>query len=281
MFEHVFEQCQCRSSSAETLAWPSSLRHDGPMRIAVAGGTGVVGAVTVTRLKMAGHEPVVLARATGVDLLTGAGLAEKLAGVEAVIDVTSTPTTSAGTATEFFTTATGNLLTAGAAAGVRHHVLLSIVGIDVTPFGYYIGKLAQEELVDRSPAPSTIVRAPQFHEFAAQMIERSSLGPVTLVPTMLCAPMSAREVAAVLVDLVSGEPLGHAPELGGPHEELVPDMVRRLLRHRGERRLVVGLRVPGKAGRAMRSGALVPKNPGVVGTQSFDEWLREQPTEPA
>lgn len=246
------------------------------MKIAVAGGTGVVGAVTVTRLKMAGHEPVVLSRSTGTDLRTGEGLAEKLAGVDAVIDVTSTPTTAARAATDFFTATTGNLLSAGAEAGVRHHVLLSIVGIDVTPFGYYLGKVAQEKLVSASPVPWTIVRAPQFHEFAEQMVDRASFAGVTLVPGMLSAPMSAREVAAVLVDLVEGEPQGYAPEIGGPQSEQMPDLVRRLLRQRGSRRPVIGLRVPGAAGKAMRSGALVPKNPGVVGVQTFDQWLAEK-----
>lgn len=246
------------------------------MKIAVAGGTGVVGAVTVTRLKMAGHEPVVLSRSTGTDLMTGVGLVEKLDGVEAIIDVTSTVTTSAKAATEFFTTTTGNLLTAGAAAGVRHHVLLSIVGIDVTPFGYYVGKVAQEKLVNEAPVSSTILRAPQFHEFAEQMIERSSFAGITLVPGMLCSPMSVREVAAVLVDLVEGPPQGYAPEISGPQREQMPALVRRLLRSRGSRRPVIPIRVPGRAGKAMRSGALIPQEPGIVGFQTFDEWLAEK-----
>jgi uncharacterized protein YbjT (DUF2867 family) len=247
------------------------------MKIAVAGGTGVVGALTVRQLEAAGHQAVVLARATGIDLMTGDGLAERLAGVEAVIDVTSTATTSARTATAFFTTITGHLLTAGAAAGVRHHVLLSIVGIDVTPFGYYLGKVAQEKLVNDSAVPSTIVRAPQFHEFAEQMVQRGSFAGVTLVPGMRAAPMAAQEVASALVDLAVGAPLGYAPELGGPQTELVPDMVRRLLRHRGSRRPVLSLRVPGAAGKAMRGGALIPENPGTTGTQTFAQWLEQTP----
>lgn len=250
------------------------------MKIAVAGGTGVVGAVTVTRLKMAGHEPVVLSRGTGTDLITGAGLVEKLAGVEAVIDVTSIATMSAKAATTFFTTTTGNLLRAGAAAGVKHHVLLSIVGIDVTPYGYYIGKVAQEKLLSEQPAatavPWTILRAPQFHEFAGQMIENASFAGLTLVPGMLSAPMSAREVAALLIDLVEGEPQGYAPEAVGPLPEQMPDLVRRLLRRQGSRRPVLPLRIPGEAGRAIRGGALISQNPGTVGVQTFDQWLEEK-----
>lgn len=246
------------------------------MKIAVAGGTGVVGTMAADLLRMSGHEPVILSRATGTDLRAGTGLAEKLTGVDAVIDVTSTATTSAKAATDFFTATTGNLLAAGAAAGVRHHVLLSIVGIDVTPFGYYIGKRAQEKLVNDSAVPSTIVRAPQFHEFAAQMIQRASFAGVTVVPGMLSAPMAASEVAAVLVDLATGQPQGYAPEIGGPNPEQMPDMVRRLLRRRGSRRPVLTLRVPGAAGKAMRGGALVPATPGIVGFQTFDHWLEEQ-----
>lgn len=246
------------------------------MIVAVAGGTGAVGSLLVTQLKMAGHEPVVLARSTGVDLVTGAGLEHALDGVEAVVDVTSTGTTSAQVATEFFTTTTRNLLAAEYAAGVRHHVLLSIVGIDVTPFGYYIGKLAQEQAVEDGKVPFTIVRATQFHEFAGQMIERSSLGPFVLVPQMRSAPIAAREVAAELVRIASGVPQGRVGDLRGPHQESVPSMTRRLLRQRGSHRPVLTVPLPGKAGKAMRSGALIPTDPGTVGTQSYAEWLAGQ-----
>ncbi|MCW2855616.1 MAG: hypothetical protein JWR52_1231 [Marmoricola sp.] len=246
------------------------------MKIAVAGGTGMVGAMVVDQLKARGHEPVVLARAAGVDLVTGGGLEDKLDGVEAVVDVTSTATISAKVATEFFTTTTGHLLQAGYAAGVRHHVLLSIVGIDVTPFGYYVGKLAQEELVKDGKVPFTIIRATQFHEFAEQMIERSRVGPVLVVPRMRSAPIAAAEVAALLADVALGVPRGMAPEVGGPRTESVPDMTRRLLRKQGSRRPVLTARLVGKAGRAMATGALIPANPGTVGIQTYDEWLEQR-----
>lgn len=246
------------------------------MKIAVAGGTGTVGTLLVTQLKMAGHEPVVLARSTGVDLLTGDGLEHRLDGVEAVVDVTSTATVSAKEATRFFTTTTANLLAAEYVAGVRHHLLLSIVGIDVTPFGYYLGKVAQEAAVEDGRVPFTIVRATQFHEFAAQMIERSSLGPFVVVPKMRSAPIAAREVAAHLATIAGGVPQGRVGDLRGPHELNVPTMTRRLLRQRGSHRPVLTAFLPGKAGKAMRSGALIPEHPGTVGTQSYDEWLAGQ-----
>lgn len=251
------------------------------MKIAVAGGTGMVGSLLVTQLKMAGHEPVVLARTTGVDLMADpgspeSGLEHQLDGVEAVVDVTSVDTMSEKVATEFFTTTTRNLLDAEYAAGVRHHVLLSIVGIDQTPFGYYLGKVAQEAAVEDGKVPSTIVRATQFHEFAAQMIERSGYGPFVVVPKMRSAPIAAREVAASLVQIASGVPRGRVGDLRGPNEESVPRMVRRLLRQRGSHRPVITLPLPGKAGRAMRSGALIPQDPGTVGTQSYADWLAGQ-----
>lgn len=246
------------------------------MKIAVAGGTGMVGSLLVTQLKMAGHDPVVLARSTGVDLVTGDGLEDRLDGVEAVVDVTSIGTTSARAATRFFTTTTANLLAAEYAAGVRHHVLLSIVGIDETPFGYYVGKVAQEKAVEDGKVPATIVRATQFHEFAAQMIERSTLGPFVLVPQMRSAPIAAREVAATLVRVASGVPQGRVGDLRGPHEESVPVMTRRLLRQRGSHRPVLALPLPGKAGTAMRGGALIPHDPGTIGIQSYADWLAGQ-----
>jgi uncharacterized protein YbjT (DUF2867 family) len=247
------------------------------MKIAVAGGTGVVGSPLVSQLRAAGHEPVVLARATGVNLLTGEGLEHQLDGVEAVIDVTSVAATSAKAATEFFTVTTGTLLRAGYAAGVRHHVLLSIVGIDEIPFGYYIGKLAQEHAVEDGKVPCTIVRATQFHEFAGQLIERApSIGPLLVVPQMRSAPIAAREVAAELARIGSGVPQGRVADICGPNAESMPSMTRRLLRKRGSRRPVVTAFLPGKAGTGMRNGALIPDSPGYVGKQSFDEWLEEQ-----
>lgn len=189
-----------------------------------------------------------------------------------MVDATSVATTRASVATDFFTTTSRHLLDAGVAAGVRHHVLVSIVGIDGSGFGYYVGKLAQERAVEQGPVPHSIVRVAQFHEFAAQLVERSP-GPVAVVPSMLAAPVAAAEAGAVVAALATGGPQGRAGEVGGPREEQVPDRVRRLLRARGSRSPVVPVRVPGASGRAMRSGALVPREPAYVGRQTFEEWL--------
>lgn len=166
------------------------------MRIAVAGGTGTVGRHTVEALQSAGHDAVVLSRSRGVDLVTGQGVGEALAGADAVIDVVSVETLKASTAIEFFTAAAGNLSAAAADAGVGHLVLLSIVGIDRIPYDYYAGKIAQEKIVEGSRVPSTILRATQFHEFAGQMFERAKLGPLHLAPNARTQPVAAREVRA-------------------------------------------------------------------------------------
>ena len=151
------------------------------MRIAVAGGTGVVGRHAVEAARAAGHEVVVLSRSSGADVLTGAGLDERMQGADAVIDVTNTTTLSAAKAVKFFETATRNLLAAESRAGVTHHVALSIVGIDGIDASYYAGKLAQERAVAAGSVPFTIARAGQFHEFAGQLLSRMS-GPVAVLP---------------------------------------------------------------------------------------------------
>ncbi|MGQ4513391.1 NAD(P)H-binding protein [Streptomyces sp. DW26H14] len=241
------------------------------MRIAVAGGTGWVGRLVVEALASAGHEPRVLARSAGVDLTTGRGLDAALDGVERVIDASNVTSMSRAKSVAFFEAATGGLLRAEEAAGVGHHVVLSIVGIDRVGYGYYQGKLRQEELVRRGGVPYTVLRTTQFHEFAAQMLARG--GPLVVAPRMRCSPVSAREVAAELVRLATGDPAGDAPELAGPEVREMSAMIRQLQRARGGRRPVLPLTLPGAAGRAMASGALLPADEGPRGTQTFDAWV--------
>ncbi|MFC1420736.1 SDR family oxidoreductase [Streptacidiphilus cavernicola] len=247
------------------------------MRIAVAGGTGVVGRHVVEAVRAAGHDPVVLARSTGVDLATGAGLDRALAGVDAVVDVSNRMTVSRARAVAFFEAATGNLLAAGKRAGVAHHVALSIVGVDRVGYGYYQGKLRQEALVlaagESVGVPGSVLRATQFHEFAAQMLERG--GPFAVAPRMLTQPVAAREVGVALAALAAGEPVGLAPELAGPEQHQMGDLIRRLVRARGLRRLVVPLWMPGAVGKAMTGGGLLPTGPGPRGSQTFDQWLAD------
>ncbi|MFC5728205.1 MULTISPECIES: SDR family oxidoreductase [Nocardioides] len=201
-------------------------------RVAVAGGTGVVGRHVVVSLQEAGATTVVISRAAGVDVTTGEGLDAAMDGVDAVIDTSNVQTLSGKKSVAFFAPATSNLLAAGERAGVRHHVALSIVGCDRVDLPYYLGKRRQEELIAAGTVPWTVLRATQFHEFAEQIVERSP-GPFAMAPKMLTQPVAAREVAGALVDLALGEPRGLAADLGGPRQERMDDMVRRVVRRRG------------------------------------------------
>lgn len=245
------------------------------MRIAIAGGTGAVGRHVVDVTREGGHEPVLLTRSAGVDLVTGEGL--DLSGVDVVIDVVSVQTMKSAESEAFFGAVTRNLLAAEKAAGVRHHVALSIVGIDLSPTGYYAGKVLQERLVEAAEVPWTILRATQFHEFAPQILGQIALGPVNLIPVMRNEPVAARQVAEHLVDLAVKPAVGRAPDLGGPREEKMVDMVRAYLRHTGKRGFVLPLPVPGRGGRAMRNGALVTRPGAVHASQTYADWLAEQP----
>lgn len=242
------------------------------VRIAVAGGTGTVGRMVVAEIDRIGATPVVIARSTGVDLTTGAGLSAALDGVDVVIDVSNVDTLSAKRSEAFFDKATTGLLAAGAAAGVRHHVALSIVGCDVVDLPYYLGKRRQEAVVLAGPMPWTVLRATQFHEFAQQMIDRSPPG-VALALRMRCQPIAAAEVAAALVSAAVAEPAARLPDLGGPREERMDVMVRRLVRHQHRRRLAVPVPMAGKVGRQVAGGGLLPAADGTLGVETFDEWL--------
>lgn len=245
------------------------------MRIAIAGGTGVVGRHVVTAARERGHEPVVLARSTGTDLYAGTGIEEALAGVEAVIDTTSRQTVSARTSIDFFRTVTQHLVTAGRRCGVRHHVAVSIIGAREAPFSYYAGKRSQEDLVLDQPN-GTVVRAGQFHEFVRQTMTRTKAGPIYAIPSMRSQPVAASEVADLLVDVAEQGPQGTGPEIAGPQELRVADMVRRVIQHEGGRARVFEVPFPGGFGRAMRDGTLIARPGTVLGHQTFDDWLGHQ-----
>ena len=246
------------------------------MRLAVAGGTGLVGRHVVAAARERGDDVLLLARSEGVDLLSGEGLAARLAGVDAVVDTTNVASQRRAVAEEFFGTVSRHLLAAEEAAGVRHHVVLSIVGIDDVPTGYYQGKQVQERTVAAGGVPWTVLRATQFHEFAEQVLGFVRVGPFAFVPRMLSQPVSAREVGAHLVDLAHGPALGQAPELAGPERLQMVELARRVAARAGGRPRVVPVRLPGAAGRAMREGTLCPVADGPRGVVTFDDWLRER-----
>lgn len=241
------------------------------MRIVIAGGSGTVGKHVVAAARRRGHDAVVLSRRTGADVLTRVGLAQAMAGTDAVIDVTNTVTLSARKATRFFETGARHLLTAEVAAGVEHHVVLSVVGIDAIDASYYAGKLAQERIVAEGDVPHTIARASQLHEFAGQLLAMG--GPIAVIPHMLTRPVAAREVAEHLVTTAEAGPCGRAADLVGPKDEVMQDMVRRQVAFDGAHTPVVGLRLPGVYGRGLASGALRGGESRLVGRVDFDEWL--------
>lgn len=245
------------------------------VRIAVAGGTGVVGRHVVARLQRDGHDVVVLSRSTGVDLWRGVGLRNALEGSTMLIDVSNVATTAKRKSVEFFERSTANLLAAEREAGVVHHVVLSIVGIDDVDFGYYLGKRAQEATVKAGDVAWTILRATQFHEFPAQLASRVK-GPVLPVPRMRSQPVAAREVADTLVDLTLAPPARTTRTIAGPEVQQMPDLVRQTLRADNSHRLVIPLRFPGPTGRAMADGALLDPSPDVRGRQTFADWLAQQ-----
>ena len=228
------------------------------MQVAVAGATGVVGRHVVEELGRRGHRVVPVARSLGVDVLHGDALVDTLADTEAVIDVLSTRESNEKKAAAFFETTSTNLLRAEQRVGVRHHVALSIVGVDDVPFGYYRAKVRQEAVVAGGPVPWTILRATQFHEFAGQLLDRFGSRLIALIPSMLSQPVAAVEVARALVERAEAGPSGRTPDLAGPEQRTMPPMARAISRATHRQQLVLPLHVPGAAGRAMRAGALLP-----------------------
>ena len=246
------------------------------MKLAIAGGTGLTGGHVAAIARERGHGVVVLSRASGVELLSGAGLAGVLNGVDALVDVTNVTTAKPDVSVMFFAGATRSLLAAERAAGVGHHIALTIVGAEAAPDGYYAGKLVQERLIAGGEVPWTIQRATQFHEYAAMVFHRARAG-AHVAPSGRVQPIAAHEVAAHLVDLAERGPVGRAPDLGGPQEESLSDMVRRYAQAIGYRRRLPVVNTPGAIGRAFRSGALLPGPDALRGTQTFAEWLDALP----
>jgi uncharacterized protein YbjT (DUF2867 family) len=238
------------------------------MKLAIAGGTGLVGRHVVAAAEAQGHEVTVLSRSLGVDVVTGDGLTDALTGVQTIVDVTNSPSQDEQPATDFFVAAAGNLQRVGAQCGVEHIVTLSIVGIDELPTGYYAAKLAHERVAAAGPVPATILRATQFHEFPAQMIGWAVPDGVAHLPDLTVQTVAARTVAEVLVELAGAQPIGRAADLAGPDERQLIDLARTFVARRG-REIVVEPDV--RAGIPPR--ALMPGAGARVEPPSFEEWL--------
>ncbi|HET9102556.1 MAG TPA: NAD(P)H-binding protein [Solirubrobacteraceae bacterium] len=243
------------------------------MRVAVAGGTGLVGRHLVNELREAGHQPVVLSRSAGVDLLAGENVIDALQGVEAVVDVTNTPAIDPDTARAFFGGVTRNLLEAERATGVQHHLVLSIVGLDrVKGNGHYAGKRLQEQTVRESGVPATIVRATQFFQFAEMLVRWTRSGDGAQLPPLLVQPLAPRDLARVLATLATAGEAGGMIEVAGPEPQDLVDMARRALAARGESlRLQPTWR--GLFGPEMAGEALLPGDEAVITAMTFEDWL--------
>jgi len=248
-------------------------------RIAVAGATGRVGRHVVDVLEARGYEVVPIARSRGVDVITGAGLAEALAGVEAVVDAATGASADQSAATEFFTTASRNLQEEGARAGVRRIVVVSIVGADRFSVGYNVAKVAHERAARSGPIPAFVLRATQFHEFVEQLVRWGTRGDVAYVQRMRTRLVAARTVAEALADLATNpppEPQAGTPEIGGPREESLVAMAELFVAQRGVPVRVVGVSDPGEPNADLfESGALLPGPGATLAGPTFEEWLAE------
>ncbi|WP_258308447.1 SDR family oxidoreductase [Streptomyces sp. NWU339] len=246
------------------------------MRIAVAGATGNIGALTVAALEQAGHHVVRISRSLGVDLTTGDGLDAALTGVEAVVDATNCTATDRDEAVTYFGTATRTLLAAEERAGVRHHVLLSIAALDrVEGNAHYAGKREQERLVAEGPVPWTIVPATQFHDFAAMVTSWTEREGTATIAPLLVQPIAPADVADILAEIATGAPQGRYREVAGPEPQDLVDMARRTNDARGR---AVKLVPTWSAlfGPAMAGDVLLPRAGARIAPTTFDEWLAQQ-----
>jgi uncharacterized protein YbjT (DUF2867 family) len=244
------------------------------MKIAVAGGTGLTGRFTVSALRSAGHEVVAIARSAGVDVLTGAGLDAALDGVDAVIDVLSTPAADVAGAEEFFGTTSANLLAAERRAGVAHHVALSIVVIDRAPpeSGHYAGKRRQEAVVKAGGVPFSIVRATQYYEFAEMVAGWTRADDTVYVSPVLLQPVAARDTGDVLAEVAAGAPVGTI-ELAGPDVHDFVDLTRRVLTAHGDSTRIIPSWHRGSMGLEYAGDILLPGPHARIGPMSFERWL--------
>src|SRR5262245_28184985 len=248
------------------------------MKIVAIGGTGLIGSKTVAILRHGGHEVVAASPNTGVNTITGEGLKEAMAGTQVVIDLANSPSFEDRAVLEFFETSGRNLLAAEAAAGVRHHVALSIVGTDRTPDnGYFRAKVAQEQLIETSGIPYTIIRSTQFLEFLGRIADSSADGNVVRVSPGLFQPIAADDVAAIVAEVALAAPRRGIVEIAGPERAPFNEFVARYLQAVGDPRAVVRDPEARYYGGRVEERSLVPLGEARLGRIGFDAWLRRSP----
>ena len=247
------------------------------MRIVIVGGTGLIGSKVVRKLREQGNDAVSASPDTGVNTITGDGLDEVLTGAAVVVDVSNSPSFEDAAVLHFFQTSTANLLEAEAAAGVRHHVALSVVGTDrLSESGYMRAKLAQEKLIERSSIPYSIVHATQFFEFLKGIADASTDGSTVRLAPVLIQPMAAEDVATAVAKVAVGTPLNGIVEVAGPAQFRLDELVRRYLGARDDPRLVVADPHARYYGAELGERTLVPDNSATIGETRFDDWLSRQ-----
>jgi uncharacterized protein YbjT (DUF2867 family) len=247
------------------------------MKIVIIGGTGRIGSNVVRRLVAEGHDPVPAAPDTGVDTITGEGLADVMIGAEVVVDVANAPVWDDDAVLKFFTTSTRNVLAAERDAGVGHHVAVSIVGADRLPdSGYLRAKVAQETEIEAGGIPYTILRSTQFFEFLAQTVEAGAEGDIVRLSPGLMQLVAADDVAATVTELAIGAPVGGRVELGGPEALGIDDWARRLFAATGDERTVVSDPHARYFGAELHGGELTPRDGARIGKIDFDTWFATQ-----
>jgi uncharacterized protein YbjT (DUF2867 family) len=247
------------------------------MKIVVIGGTGLIGSNVVRDLTEHGHQVVAAAPSTGVNTVTGEGLADALTGASVVVDVSNSPSFEDAAAMEFFTKATTNLLNAEAQAGVAHHVALSVVGTRrlAQQSGYFKAKLAQEELIAAGPIPYTIVAATQFFEFLTTIADSATVDGEVRLPTALIQPMASADVAEAVAIAAVGAPVNGISQVGGPQAFALPDLIRTALTARGDRRSVIADPNAQYWGVDIDERTLVPGEGAAFFDTRIEDWILE------
>jgi len=250
------------------------------MKIVVIGGSGLIGANVVTRLRQMGHEVMPASLTSGVNIITGEGLAAALAGAQVVVDVANSPSFEDRAVLEFFTTSGRNVLAAEANAGVGHHLALSVVGTDRLPdSGYMRAKAAQEDLIKASGIPYTILRATQFFEFVNSIVQSGADGEMIRLSPALLQPIASDDVAAALADLAVGSPHNAIVEVAGPEACPLDKLARQLFAATGDRRQVIADVHARYFGAELTDRSLTPGAHSRIGPTRFADWLSRQPAQ--